>query len=468
MNRCPGCTSDYCPIESDGPLDARVYCYGERPGQQEQAAALYDLRNRHTRERRCFIGQAGDEWNLNYLYKAGLRREEVHCGNVVLCGQANNKAPSEGEIRQCAEYHVRPEIEQGQPEVLVLMGASACLLAGDIDLEADQGIPFYGKLWDWEGWIVPMYHPALGLHKTIMMKDIMEAWETLGKWLKTGEWQWPLDTHEKDYRLARTPEEVWDYFHDYDRAGWLLWAGTDTERHGRLDFSIQVSIEPHTGIMVLEEDSEAIYQLGRSLDPYTLIYHYAPADDARMRRLGLTNPYRDTHIEAYNLGLPQALKALAKRLLGRSRPDWEHTVGKVSKEKLCGWLFEALEIARDEWSISEPRFHKTTHKPITPKRTSHPAEKAISHVLRYTLSSAKYSAWEKIIEFGGEIWQEPMEAKLGPMPIKGIGNCSLPVARDYGCSDADDTLRIAFLMEDLRRQFGEKIRIQDADKDVLV
>lgn len=191
FERCPTCTSSYCPIPADGPVNAKVYCYGERPGMQEEFAARKALATSVVPDHLCFIGDAGAEFNQTYLGLAGLRRDEVRVGNTVLCGKDNNKKPTEAEVRACAEWHMRQELYEGKPRVVVLMGATACGLAPELDLDLDHGIPRRGKLFGWEGWIVAMFHPAAGLHQTSMMIYMLEDWSKLKDWLAHGTWQWP-------------------------------------------------------------------------------------------------------------------------------------------------------------------------------------------------------------------------------------------------------------------------------------
>src|SRR5262245_24776852 len=157
MNRCPSCTSTYCPIPPDGPMDADVYLVGERPGQYEEANARKGFTGYGGLK--CFVGPTGDELNGNYLGLAGLSRANVRCANTVRCGSDQNRKPIQKEIDACAGYWLREDLEAVNPKVVILMGATACAIVKDreIDLEVEHGIGYWGNLWDWQGWIVPMY-----------------------------------------------------------------------------------------------------------------------------------------------------------------------------------------------------------------------------------------------------------------------------------------------------------------------
>src|SRR6266699_46560 len=116
--------------------------------------------------------------------------------------------------------------------------------------------------------------------------------------------------------------------------------GVDTESHGKVPFSIQVSLHPGTAIMVLMSDLEAIEELrlqiqNRIDSGYTLALHYASADLPILEGIGLQRiRYRDMLQEAYHLGLPQGLKVLGYRLFGVRMRDWQDLVGKASREAL--------------------------------------------------------------------------------------------------------------------------------------
>lgn len=216
--RCPSCTSSYCPIPTDGPVDADVYIYAERPGQSEQWNMLNMLKKRievqPQKQQLCLIGDAGEEFNDTYLPLAGLSREQVRVGNVVLCGKENNKHPSDKEIEACSRYHVAEELAEGNPKLVVLMGASACQLVPDLNLDVEHGIPRRARIFDWEGWVVAMFHPAAGLHQSSYMIPLLEDYERLRDWIHYGKWQWSATPNDLklDYTLAGSHDTIRDYF----------------------------------------------------------------------------------------------------------------------------------------------------------------------------------------------------------------------------------------------------------------
>ena len=465
IDRCDTCTSTYLPIPTDGPVDARVYIYGERPGQNEEYSMRKQVEQGCLNRRRVFIGDSGREFNENYLSLAGLDREDVRVGNVVMCGAEMNRHPSDGDIARCSQYHVGVELAQGSPEVVILQGGSACKLVPDIDLEAEHGIPRKGEILGWSGWVVPMFHPAAGMHDTRYMIPLLDDWEKLGVWLRTSKWQWPVDEFagRRDYRLAETTSQVDRYFKDtrpYIVMGKHRLAGFDTETHAGVDFSAQASMHPGSGLMVLLDNEPVVRRFASWLDGAELVMHNAEADLDIAHRMGIKRfMYRDTMQEIYQLQLGpkgQGLKELSLRMLGRKRKSWDEVVGQISKDRLCDWLHEKLMEVCEQYTIV-PRVSEKTGKPIKPKIVPHPDQKPIEHVLKHTLGSSKYDPWKKLVEFG---------YAGGPdMPLKGIANMERGPMIDYACSDADDTLRLALLFDKMRREFVEGLNVQEEDVD---
>jgi hypothetical protein len=333
-----------------------------------------------------------------------------------------------------------------------------------------------GRIFDWEGWVVPMWHPALGLHKTFKMREILEDWEKLGEWLKTGEWQWAVDiVGDRYYTRAESPTVVNEYFRYTVVRTFLEYIAVDSETHGNCPFSLQVSREVGTGLLVLETDLEAMRRLMSILknhirDGTEIVMHNAPADIDRLtyhlRLFGMNEfPFRDTMVEAYNLGLPQALKTLSRRLLGRTRKSWDETVTPPSKEALTYWLGQAIILSQENRTEYVKRVSPKTGKELKPKAVKSHLESALSSLLTHTLNSPDYDPWDKLKErVSAEdlVW---LKEANGEIPVKGIGHCSEEELVEYGCSDADDTLAIALMFEEMRRD--KKLEVEEVDNDRL-
>lgn len=479
MDRCALCPRTHNIVLSNGPLTARIMSIAEAPGQTEDRCGV------------PFSGQAGMEYNDNYLPLAGLHRTDIRQANVVSCRPEQNKKPTDSLARSCADHHIAAELLEVYPEVVLLLGATAVnTLCDGVDLDAQHGIPFRGKIYDWEGWIVPMWHPASGLHNTSMMTPMLEDWEKLRPWLESMdrmemEWQWGVDRFvdstgqsTRDYRLCRTAQSVRDYFLDYPIGEYF---GGDTESHAGVPWSVQVSTEIGTGMMVLMTDHDALHELGLTLAvafgsffESCLVLHNQESDiDIFSELVGFViDRYEDTQQQAYQLqNLPQGLKALSFRLLGRKRIGWKELVGGASRSKLMEWMWLAKSIAEDELRTEEPRFGKSG-KPIKPKLIKHPIEKVLNHVLLHTNKTQgdkPYDPWKYFKQVTPSVQylvgMSRIVEQIGTMPQLGIANCSLDDSRMYSASDADDTLAIHEELKRLRIEAEDSWDVQEGDVD---
>lgn len=478
MDRCALCPHTHNVVPADGPAQCRILCIGEAPGQTED------------RVLHPFSGQAGMEYNDNYLPLAGLHRSEIRQTNTVLCRPEQNKTPSDELARCCSEHHLKDELASCQPDVVILLGATAVnTLAPGTDLESQHGIPFKGEIFGWQGWIVPMWHPASGLHNTSMMIPMLEDWERLKPWLEPMdreemEWQWGVDVcRTRDYRLARTYNEVRNYFTQYPIYD-DSFIGADSESHAGVPFSLQVSTQVGTGLMVLMEDTEALGELAGHLNIGTgsfqeavMYFHNAEADLELFEKVTgfRIDRYFDTMAEAYQLqNLPQKLKALSYRLLGRKRQSWMEIVGGYSRDKLMEWMWQAKEIAESECRIVTERVSDKTGKRLKDKVSKSGLESVLNRIMLHTSKpqsgDSPYDPWKKFKEIEPTVqYQLDMQRiidQIGPMPQLGVAHVPLePTLRNYACSDADDTLALAYELDRLRKDAETGWNVQDQDID---
>lgn len=479
-------------IEGDGLQPARVVFVGAGPGASEQKTG------------RPYSGKAGDELNITYLSLAGLSRDEVFVTNATTCWDGSDRIPAEKRVKECALNHLPLTLDRCNPDVVVLMGGVTQTIADSTyRLDMVHGIPQYGTLLGgrWEGWIVPMYEPALGMRDTRFMNFLLEDFRRLGEWLN-GEWEPPQTTEiETDYRLIHTVEEVNQYLlvplifpeHPHELA-------LDTESHGPKTFSAQISIEPHTGRMILAEDTAALARVGELIGQYdlTTIMHNASHDLDDAERLGIEiGQCRDTMQEAFQqCSLPQGLKSLVYRLFGYRMKSWDETVWPASIQAMTLWMSQAILIAQTNLTDIQVEEMKTRvctgcrHKAHTGKRCGSKAgewkgvkggcscadtvkasnkkyaekagavEAVLMHCLSHTMNTYEaekpYDPWVKLKEMKEvglrgkvpEKWEfEWLEQELGPVPILGIGNVEIGEAVTYGCSDSDWTGQAAAELE---------------------
>lgn len=468
-NVCASCPRKYNPVSGAGPMPAHALICGERPGADENRTGV------------PFCGQSGRELNENYLSLAGLRRDEVYVTNAVHCFADQNKKPTEIEARTCAAHWLRDEIEEVQPEVIILLGSTACGLVEGIDLESGHGIPVVSGLFGYKAWFVPMYHPASGLHDSVMMTPMLSDWEGLRRWLADGTWTWPVDAYPKrDYALIENISQFNAYIlqsHPESYRHNLI--GGDTETHAREDFSLQFTLQTGTGRMILMKDDHLVREFGNWLNASIgfgnaeLVLHHAPADlrlfESVCSGMRLDGHYRDTMAEAYLFGdLRQGLKPLALRLLGRKRPSWEEVVTPPSKDALGEWLMSAFVYAEENWQVVESRVSAKTGKALKPRVVVSKPEKLLRELFGYMTTNPEYKIWDKLRERLAVAYPDDMARLVdvvGPVPQLGIAHVRLNDAVNYACSDADDTLALALLFDSMRTAFINDLNVQAEDYD---
>ena len=97
-----------------------------------------------------------------------FKREEVYIANVVKCRPPGNRVPMPEEADKCLPF-LREQIRLIQPEVIVLLGATAAHYL----LKRQEGIMrLRGRWLAYEGIpVMPTYHPAFLLRQEL--KQVM-------------------------------------------------------------------------------------------------------------------------------------------------------------------------------------------------------------------------------------------------------------------------------------------------------
>lgn len=463
-SRCSACSGEKRQVMPDGPTNARIALVGEGPGKWEDYHGM------------PFVGRSGQEQDNTYFKLAGLDRSDVFITNAVQCRQERNNIdtkPSDSLLWTCAQNHLYEEILTVNPEIVIFAGASACQLINGpaVDLEMEHGFPRRGRikgLSGWEGTIVPMYHPAAGMHRTTLMTPLLEDWGRLGKWLR-GEWEPPTPEQIKpQYTLIRKnilqvmaePHEFYDYL------------PVDTESNEGRPYSIQFSTAPGKGYFCLVEDKEVIEDFAvLSNDLYDgFVLHNATYDLDELDQLGIRpNSFRDTMQELYHLGnLPQGLKAAVYRIFGHRMTSYDEVVTPWSKRVLEDWLAEALGYACAELAGIIPHpigpdcpTCGKTHRKDVSKPHPHESEATLRRIINKLGEGTDYDPWQPPkMEKGewkarllGREWLQTIEEATSRMPRKSIVHAPLEQQVQYGCSDADFTGRLATWLE------GERERI---------
>jgi len=162
---CTRCQLHYSrknAVAGKGPADADIMFIGEGPGFHENEQGL------------PFVGAAGKLLD-ELLSKIGMQRNQVFITNIVKCRPPGNRDPEPEEIEACNQYLER-QIQAVNPKVIVTLGrySMAHFLPNlKISVVHGQAMKVRGRL------IVPMYHPAAGLHQRSLMSAIEEDFSHL-------------------------------------------------------------------------------------------------------------------------------------------------------------------------------------------------------------------------------------------------------------------------------------------------
>jgi len=434
VTRCPDCPGDKTPVPGNGPIPCDVMLIGEAPGQNEDRIGV------------PFTGMAGYELDNTYLRLAGRKRNTVRVTNTVRCRPNNNKTPSPKLTSSCAEANLRTEIAMCKPRLIVLMGATACSLDPSIDSNLEHGFPRQASFLGWSGTVVPMIHPASGLHDGNNMTPLLEDFETLNEIIR-GTFEmpsnpWPI----VDYSYCDNVRQFRSYISGYHN--YLGLNAIDTEGHGGRKFSIQLSREPGTGIMIMCDNEPVVKEFVRVFPTLgEIVMQFAEHDLDFLQELGCDTRdpnliVWDTMRDSYNLGnLPQGLKQMTFRTQGVKMRTWEDVVLPHSKAKLMHWLPQA--IAHAEQHFYETKIYHTIYKSklemalnrikkrvgTDPFKLNRAVSKLADHegyleVLRHCLrppatNSPKFGEWvDRAITYAIEnlsIQKEKREQRKGPL-----------------------------------------------------
>lgn len=461
-SRCEGCECHSNIIPSDGPVPARVFLIGERPGADEALRSM-----------KPFSGKSGRELNNNYLELAGLTRDEVYLVNVAKCYHPKNQAPGKQLIQSCSSKFLPFELEAVRPTFIIPMGGTACSLFENIHLATHHGMPLRRKIYGKTYWVVPQYHPALGLHDPRKMTPMLEDWARLRRILD-GDYIIPKDPYPNpDYRLVHGRAQVEQYLRpDTGFPKWVLYGGLDTETDAGRLWCITVSVAPGTGIMILASDHEGVAAFRELCNHYHWFIHNAIFDLDKLSEADIhLKNVTCTMQAAYHRGnLPQGLKQLAWRLLGITMTEYEDVVIPWSKIKLQEWWLEAL-MHLDKEQIVTRRVSEKTGKELKPSVKSTKLFSRMAFIYKHDLKDEKgtydmWKMWDKLTETEGitEADRRHVLDLVGPPPRQSIihvpmadgidsdGRVSYTGAITYACRDCCAGLRLGLHFRSQERQ----------------
>lgn len=339
-------------VPGEGRAPCSVMFVGEAPARHE------------VRERRPFVGMSGEVlWQLALRY-AGLTRQDVYVTNLVKHEVEEDPTPEE--IAYWAPV-LEKELRRVQPEYVVTLGrfSTRFFLGPEVTMDWAAGLahgPFsaggpWGRCRNMT--VIPVHHPAAGLHQTSMLTLTRRDLEAVGEIVRGRGPRLPADEYPRPVYREGLPTAM----------GAVL--AVDTEGSAEAPVCLQFTDEAGRANLIRAGDELLLgmfIQLLLTAKPL-VVMHHSVHDLAVLRAMGIdlvawSIPIADTMVMAYNAqDLPRGLKPLARRLCGMEMQDYQDVVIRP--------YLQALEQhALDELALTTGCRLLSKHK--VPKPLKHP------------------------------------------------------------------------------------------------
>lgn len=431
--RVPGC----------GPKPCRLMLIGEKPGEREAERGL------------PFVGPTGELLDT-LLAAANLDRKQIYITNLVKEFTGYTKPTREEVERDRPELGA--ELLAVQPEVIGLLGTYAVenfLHRERAELEKTHGVPIcIEHLNGRKVVVIPMYHPAAGLHGPESLPAILDDFLRLAQVLDG-------ELHvRRDEWLGKELYNVWSR---PEPLVIRLDSAVDTEGSRKVPWCLTVSTG--AGMAWLAKPGQPV-----SIESRKVYLHNSLHDLGVLRTLGVElgeGQFVDTMVLAYHLCIePQGLKALAYRHCGAIQDDYADIVEEPGKQKALEYMLALME---REWADPEPymMLEKGVPKMKRPHNISKLANRAISDLAADKRDKdgnpvdlrKRWHDWDDIVKV-------PVIDTLGDMPVATLDDVDPARAERYASRDADITLRIGPILEQKIIDMGleEAVRV---DHDLI-
>lgn len=443
-------------VPSWGQTPNRVLICGEAPGKEE--ASAYPPRP--------FIGAAGREqrWYCS-LYR--MNPELWRQTNVIPLYKPGNPDPTLALIEKYTPRLIR-EVFECNPEVIVAAGrfAARWFLGEDFEMQAGHGMPHRPGHYDMSRAdrcpkgtiIIPIHHPAAGLHeedlKPVIYADYGGVKKVLDALARRQKISIPRDTLEgKEIYEDVTGRQLEDLIkRDQNK---IKSIGMDTEGYFDDQFSIQVCWKPGISyVLRVDQPSFArgIEALNRIKHQITWILHNASTPSgccydltmAKLMGLDLSRcRIYDTMYAAYLLRtIAKGLKPISRRFLDIKMSDFRSLLDGISKDRQVEYLKGIAKLRLPKPQTQIVRDNNNIYRFYTPKIISAVAAGIVRDVL-----SGKVTKKGPVDPF--ERWKETdpqqrrmIESTYGKMPRVTLRAVPLADAVVYAARDSDATKRL--------------------------
>ena len=444
---------NYVPGEGPEPCD--LLFVGEAPGRDEDDAG------------RPFVGLAGAVLDT-HLQRFGRPRHTVRVTNLYKRRPSeNNDDPTPEQISEGMKELI-PEIQRCNPRIIVTVGrlSTKALLPSFTTMEEMHGIPQPFPM-NSGITILPMIHPAAGMHEPRLMEKSIQDLETAVKMSQTGECPWEVDSGKPGYYGVGggyglgPPKDV----EGQPPKQFLIRGGAiDTEGLPNAPTHLSYSVTANTGRVLLAEDVRA----GRfKVEPGSVIslqhalwdLPVLEAMDIDLLALGCT--IKDPMIMAFVLqDEEQGLKYQSFKYRGRYRKDFNEVAGPHFARALADWYAQQAEEKQKEydkiveqvceqWKLQYPdkkftkkvqvEIHKFVQANWVATDAWYMVTRAISDGIRGKSvdlqARLKGLPPEQLMHFTSK----PPKYDLTHTPVKEMV--------DYTCADSDDTVYITHRLE---------------------
>jgi len=421
-----------------GPIPARVYLIGERPGENEARRGL------------PFIGPAGKYLDI-CLAAANIERSQCRINNLVSTFAGYGK-PTKAEIDRDHDALVA-DILECDPEVIGLVGGWSVehvLGVEHAEMEKVHGVPqrvpalFGGELPRDGGWtVLPLLHPAGATHSPDSLPLILDDILQLGRLLDH-----EIAVRESDPFAGR--EDYRDY--PVSGRGVIVHkpAGVDTEGSRVHPWCMTVSTRPGTGML---------FKPGQRVTFKGKVYLWNALHDLGvLKNLGIEladDQYVDLMILAYNLCVhPQGLKPSAYRNCGMHQDDYDDIVREARLTKAMDYLLAAAD--RD-WPKAEPQVIEDAgkYRVYKPKSVNFRIKKILDDWTKWQVGGREEEVdlrkrWRDI----DDVIKAPVIEAMGELPDATLDDVPYERAKFYAIRDADATLRMAPILEQKIKDMG--------------
>jgi len=432
--------SDEIVVLGRGPVPASWMIVGEAPGREEAARG------------RPFVGKSGQEQDA-YLARFGLSTHNAYITNVCKLYIEGNPDPTPKLIAEWSPV-LQDEIERVQPQLIVAVGRFAVrwFLGDATEMDAVHGLPHRSPRAP-DAVIVPVYHPAYGFYDGDMRAVISWDYEQVAKIhrLVMTKHLERIEYPEDGYAGCAVYRDVTgaEFADAVLESGGVI--GLDTEGVPGAPWSIQVSTDPGTGLVL--RCSQPDFRVGIEVlqsavtdGGFLVAIHNAMYDMGITREMGLElrdAGLWDTMYAAYLTRLePQGLKPLAYRWLGIKMRSYDETVGDAGRDRQADYLGRVLSRA---WPKPEPQVitdnagQSRLYKPQSVERRA----ESILVAMYNDHEVDPVARWRDIDESVRKV----VERELGPFPVGSLADLPLQSAVDYAARDADATLRLFYKLQ---------------------